>query len=190
VTMLPRSMPMTLSSTLRRLLTDARASKFRKVPSSTSLFVRAFSHRTIGSRLLKPSTGSQATSVITPNAPAVNNVVFRSYATTTRKPTAKKTTKKTTKRKTAAKKKKPVKKVAKKRQVKKAEKPKRPKLTKLPSGRGISGYTLFVSENLNSQTGQDAISRMKSVSASWKALSDSEKAVFPMQSPLILGLQQ
>jgi len=182
--MVPRSMPMTMS-TLRRFLAEARSTKFGKIPTSTSLVARAFSQRAIGSRLLTSINGTQSTAVTTSNASSliIDRAFLRSYVTATKK---KSTTKKTTKK--AAAKKKPAKKTAKKTTkktkktgTKKAAKPKTPKfprVRKLPPSRAVNSYALFVTEEMKHVTGHaDIGSRAKEVAARWRALSDAQKNV-------------
>ena len=164
---------------LRRLITETRSSKFPDFSNiSKTLVARTFVQRAIASRVLQSTQNTQATSVTLPAqlTTTFDNAILRTYATTTRKRTTTKKT--TTKKKTAARKKtakKPAKK-AKKKAVKKAAKPTRPKTMKLPSPRGISGYVVYIQEQMKGASG-DIASRFRNVSASWKALSETEKDV-------------
>jgi hypothetical protein len=90
------------------------------------------------------------------------------------------------KKKPAAKKKAATKKAKKqkKKVVKKAKKPAKavkPKVINFPSPRAISGYTVFIKDVMGKKSG-NAIS-MAEASTLWKALSDTEKEVFPIIKP-------
>lgn len=111
------------------------------------------------------------------------DTVSRGYATTTTKPKRKTTVKKTVTKKTIKKAKKPKKKVVKKPKKRVAKKPVKvlkPKVAKLPSRYGISGYAMFLKNALSSTSGPGAAGRLTDASAQWKALSDSEKEVIPI----------
>ena len=159
-----RSMSYAVAS-LRRLITTSRASQSGKVQIPSILASRGFCHR---ASLAKPLLAS-------PIATA-RLVVSRGYATTTvKKP----------KRKTAAKK--PKKKVAKKPKKRVAKKPAKlakPKILKVPTKYGISGYSLFMQSTLASSTGPGINERFSGASAQWKALSDAEKEVYPIATVL------
>lgn len=175
-------MPMSMAG-LRRLITETRSSKFPNFSNtSKTLVARTFAQRAIASRVLQSAQNTQATSVTLPSqlTTTFDNAILRTYATTTRKRTTTKKT--TTKKKTAGRKKtakkpakKPVKK-AKKKVVKKPAKPTRPKTMQLPSPRGISGYVVYIQEQMKGASG-DIAARFRDVGTSWKALSETEKDV-------------
>ena len=169
-------------ASLRRLITTSRASQSGKVQIPSILASRGFCHR---ASLAKPLLAS-------PIATArLVDAVSRGYATTTvKKPKRKSATKKTAvKKKTTAKKaaKKPKKKVAKKPKKRVAKKPAKlakPKILKVPTKYGISGYSLFMQNTLASSTGPGINERFSGASAQWKALSDAEKEVYPIPTVL------
>ena len=81
-----------------------------------------------------------------------------------------------TKKKTVAKKK-PVKK---RKVAAKPKKPSRPKVLKVPSSRGISGYVVFLQDRLKSTSGPGSAGRLSVAVQEWKAFSDTEKQVIPL----------
>jgi outer membrane biosynthesis protein TonB len=162
-------------ASLRRLVGNVRLAH----GSAATLVVRGICHRTV-----QPSLAKYA---------SVN--LARGYATATKT----KTTKTATKKKPAAKKakkpaakkaKKPKKKVAKKKvvkkvakkRVKKPVKPVKPKATRLPSSRAISGYMVYLQNQLKSASGPNATLRLQNAVSQWKALSDTEKEVHPTKT--------
>jgi hypothetical protein len=176
-------MPIAMA-TLRRLLSISRLAHSGKVPTSTTLVSRGFCHRASHYCLSRNLSVLKTIPCVSGNTG--DNVILRSYATSTKKrPTSTKKT--TTKRKTATKKtpakksKKTAakkKKVVKKRKVaKKPKKPTRPKVLDIPSSRGISGYVVFLQDRLKSVGGPGATGRLTDAVSQWKALSDSEKQV-------------
>lgn len=174
----PKNMQSTVA-TLRRLLSTARFSPSRKVPNSTTLLARNFCHRTFHSRLVQLVSAPRP---LPPDIPIVSGspvkgVILRSYAATTKKGTSKKTTAK--KKATKKKPKKPTKKkvAAKRKVVKKPKKPTRPKVLDIPSPRGLSGYSVFIQNELKSSTGPGPANRLSDAVQQWKALSDTEKQV-------------
>jgi hypothetical protein len=191
-------------TTLRRLVGPPRLSKVG-VSSPITLVARGICHRTVQPRLYASRTP------VVDSSATLENIFLRGYATTTkkkpgpkktttRKPTTKKTTKKTAAKKTAAKKKKPaakkakpkkkaVKKVIKKKKAKKPVKPVRPKVTPLPSPRALSGFVVYLQNELKSSTGPDAAGRLKTAVASWKSLSDAEQEVHLFQYIVDIDLQ-
>lgn len=191
-----RIMPITMA-TLRNLVSSKSLTfQFGKVPIPVA---RGICHRAIQKRLSSTSPVSK-TSSVTPSIASpisLNTVLVRGYATTT---TVKKTTttrktaakpKKTTKKpaKKAAKKpakkavKKPKKKAAKKKPAPKKRKvakkpatPTRPKVSNAPSPRALSGFTLYVKEQVKGITGRGRMD-LSQPAADWKALPQSEKDV-------------
>ena len=188
----PRSMPITMA-TLRRLLSNSRFCQSGKVPTPTTIVTRNFCHRATPPRILQALVASKTIPILSTST--VENVMLRGYATTTTKKSAT-STRKSTGKKTATKKKKaPAKKAtrktkkktaAKKKPVKKRKvaakpkKPSKPKVLKVPSSRGISGYVVFLQDRLKSTTGPGSVGRLSVAVQEWKALSDSEKQVTPL----------
>lgn len=172
-----RGVPSTMA-TIQRLLGKSRFTGSGKVPTPTLVVSRAFSQRP--SLLLASRTFSVNIPVVTEST--VDNLLVRSYATATRKKT---TTKKKApaKKKAAAKKpKKPKKKAEKKKpKAKKApakpKKPLRPRPLPVPSGRGISGYVVYIQNHLKSTSGPGGPTRLSEAVRQWKTLSDAEKQV-------------
>jgi hypothetical protein len=115
-----------------------------------------------------------------PPGSAVEGVILRGYATTSKKRTSAK--KKVTKKKA----KKPAKKKAatKRKVAKKPKKPTRPKVLDIPSSRALSGYTIFIQDQLKLSTGQSAASRLIDAVEHWKSLSDFDKQVPFLLPPL------
>ena len=184
-------MPITMA-TLRRLLNPSRLSQSGKVPTSTTVVYRSICHRTIQPRLSQVLSTSRAIPIV--SGSTIENVFLRSYATATKKRVSSTTKKTTAKKKTVTKKKAPAKKkavkpkkkaakkkVVKKRKVakkpKKPKKPARPKVLDIPATRGLSGYTVFLTDRLKSATGPGSSSRLSQAVAEWKGLSDTEKQV-------------
>ena len=180
-----RSMQSTIAA-LCRLVSKSRMTTSEKVPTATSAFSRAFSQRPsllLTSKILRAEPPVFA-------GPTIDGFLVRSYATATKKKSSSTKKSSTTKKKASPKKKaakKPKKRAAKKKAVKKkvAKKPKkptRPKTVDAPSGRGISGYVVYVQNQLKSIPGPGGSSRLSEAVQKWKALSEAEKEVFSLSS--------
>ena len=174
-----RGMPSAMAA-LHRLLCRSRFSRSGKVPTPTSVISRAFSQHS--SLLLTSRIFSADIPIV--RGPTIDNLLVRSYATATTKKST--TAKKTTKKKAPAKKKaakKPKKKAVKKKAPKKKaetkpKKPTRPKVLAAPSGRGISGYVVYIQNHLKSSSpGLGGPNRLTEAVQRWKELSDAEKDV-------------
>lgn len=174
-----RGMPSAMA-TLHRLIGKARFTPSGKVSTPTSVISRAFSQRS--SVLLTSRIFSADIPIVT--RPTIDNLLVRSYATATKKKST--TAKKTTKKKAPAKKKaakKPKKKAVKKKTPKKKaetkpKKPTRPKVLAAPSGRGISGYVVYIQNHLKSSSpGLGGPNRLTEAVQRWRELSDGEKDV-------------
>jgi len=175
-----RSMP-TNVATLHRLFGKSRLPRSGKVPTPISVISRVFSQRP--SLVLTSKTLSANIPVL--SGPTIDSFLVRSYATAAKKKSAsaKKTaTKKKApaKKKAAAKKpKKAVKKKTpkKKKVAKKPTKPSRPHVLTAPSGRGISGYVVYIQNHLKTTPGAGGPNRLSEAVKEWKNLSDAEKQV-------------
>ena len=182
-----RNMSITMA-TLRRLLSNSRFCQSGKVRTPTTPITRNFCHHTTQPRVLQAFSASKTIPIVSTST--IENVFLRGYATATTKKRATSTKKTTAKKKTATKKKAPAKKATrktkkktvakKKKPVKKRKvekRPARPKVIKVPSSRGISGYVVFLQDRLTSTSGPGSVGRLTDAVKEWRALSDTEKQV-------------